>query len=361
MRSAKIPFHAVEYMLLWTLTAGPMPALPQSAPLGETRQLTVLNVPRQRRKKWAKGEKSMRRVIWFLLGVIFAGLLAGCVAPAAPATSVETTAAKTPVAVEEAEAADAETPSGELIVFAAASLTDAFNEIAQNFATAHPGSRITYNFAGSQQLAQQLGQGAPADVFASANASQMNVAIEAGRVVSGTQHIFVHNRLVVIYPADNPGGISTLQDLANPGLKIVLAASEVPVGGYSLQYLEKASASPDFATTYSETVLANVVSYEANVRSVLAKVQLGEADAGIVYSSDITQDAAADVGKIDIPDELNVLAAYPIAPIADAPNPELAQAFIEYVSGEEGQTVLAKYGFIPTISTATDDAPDATR
>lgn len=293
----------------------------------------------------------MRRVIWFLLGVIFAGLFAGCTAPVAPGSTLSEA---TPAAAE-SEATGEETPSGELIVFAAASLTDAFGEIAQNFATAYPGSTISYNFAGSQQLAQQLGQGAPADVFASANASQMGVAIEEGRVVSGTQHTFVRNQLVVIYPADNPAGVNTLHDLAKEDLKIVFAAPEVPVGNYTLQYLAKASASPDFTATYSETVLANVVSYEENVRSVLTKVQLGEADAGIVYSSDITPDAAEAVGKIDIPDELNVLASYPIAPVADAVNPELAQAFIAYVSGEEGQAVLAKYGFIPTTGSATGE------
>lgn len=313
----------------------------------------------------------MRRVVWILLGVLLAALIAGCAVPgtpvAAPAPAEEATAvapeegaaAETPAPAEE-EAATGAAPTGDLTVFAAASLTDAFNEIAEGFGAAYPGSTISYNFAGSQQLAQQLGQGAPADVFASANRPQMEVAIEAERVVSGTQHTFVRNRLVVIVPSDNPGGVTTLQDLAKPDLKIVLAAPEVPVGGYSLQFLEKASASPDFTETFSETVIANVVSYEENVRAVLSKVQLGEADAGIVYTSDVTPDAAAEVTAIEIPDELNVIASYPIAPIADAANPDLAQAFIDYVSGEEGQMVLAKYGFIPTIGTATGAAPGAT-
>lgn len=283
----------------------------------------------------------MRRIGWRLLYLLLAGLICGCAAPAAPAVD--------PVAPPSAQdgTAGAEMPSGDLIVFAAASLTEAFDEIAQDFSTRYPGSNIIYNFAGSQQLAQQLGQGAPADVFASANRAQMEVAIEAGRVVSGTQHTFVRNRLVVIYPNENPGSLSNLQDLAKPGLKLVLAAKEVPVGSYSLEFFAKASASPDFNATYSETVLANVVSYEENVRAVLSKVVLGEADAGIVYTSDVTPDAAGEVGRIEIPDELNVVAAYPIAPVADANNPALAQAFVEYVLSEAGQTVLAKYGFIP--------------
>ena len=244
-------------------------------------------------------------------------------------------------------AAAGETLSGELVVFAAASLTDAFGEMATNFQAEHPESTIVYNFAGSQQLAQQLGQAAPADVFASANGAQMNVAIEAGRVVSGTQRTFVRNRLVVIYPVDNPAGITTLQDLAKPGLKLVLAAPEVPVGGYALAFLSKASATVEFGSAFSETVVSNVVSYEQNVRSVLSKVVLGEADAGIVYTSDVFGDAAAQVGQLEIPDALNTLASYPIAAIADSENPALAQAFVAFVLAPEGQAILADYGFIP--------------
>ena len=237
--------------------------------------------------------------------------------------------------------------SGEIIVYAAVSLTDAFGQIAADFQTQHPDTTIVYNFAGSQQLAQQLGQGAPADVFASANARQMAVAIEAGRIVSGTQQTFVRNRLVVIVPADNPAGITTLQDLTKPGLKLVLAATEVPVGAYSLDFLDKASASVELASTYSQTVLANVVSYEENVRSVLSKVVLGEADAGIVYSSDVSGDNADQVGQIEIPDELNTIANYPIATIVDSGHPDLAAAYVAYVLSAEGQAVLADYGFVP--------------
>jgi molybdate transport system substrate-binding protein len=236
--------------------------------------------------------------------------------------------------------------SGELIVFAAASLTDAFNQIATDFQAVNPDTTITFNFAGSQQLAQQLGQGAPADVFASANTRQMEVAIEAGRIASGTQRTFVHNRLAVITPADNPAEINTLQDLTKPSIKLVLAAAEVPVGGYSLDFLAKAAATVEYGETYSQTVLSNVVSYEENVRSVLSKVVLGEADAGIVYTSDIALDASQ-VNRIEIPDELNTIAAYPIAPVSDTGNPDLAKAFIDYVLAPEGQTVLAAYGFIP--------------
>ncbi len=231
--------------------------------------------------------------------------------------------------------------SNALTVFAAASLTESFTEIGQRFDAANA-STTTFNFAGSQQLAQQIAQGAPADVFASANRAQMENVIASGQVVSGTQQLFVRNRLVVIYPADNPAGLATLQDLATPDLRLVLAAKEVPVGQYSLDFLGKASESAQFTSAYSQTVLANVASYEENVRAVLSKVQLGEADAGIVYTSDITEK----IGRIEIPDDLNTVASYPIAPIEGSVNAKLAQRFIEYVIGSEAQAVLEEYGFI---------------
>ncbi len=245
-----------------------------------------------------------------------------------------------------------------LTVFAAASLTEAFNEIGTDFAAANPGVEVVFNFAGSQQLAQQIGQGAPADVFASANGAQMTLAIESGRIITGTQHTFIRNRLVAVTPIDNPGGVTTLQDLSKPGLKIVFAATAVPVGQYSLDFLDKAEADGSLGAGYKEAVIANVVSYEENVRAVLAKVTLGEADAGIVYSSDITPNADAQVQRIEIPDNLNTVASYPIAPLADSANAAVAQAFIDYVNSPAGQQVLVKYGFISTTGEATGSGGD---
>jgi molybdate transport system substrate-binding protein len=230
-------------------------------------------------------------------------------------------------------------------VCAAASLTDAFEEIATVFTAANAGTEITYNFAGSQQLVAQINEGAPADVFASANRAQMNVAIEGGRVISGTQETFVYNRLVLVVPQDNPANITTLQDLAMPGVRLILADRVVPVGQYSLDFLAKASALPEFTATFSASVLSNVVSYEDNVRTVLTKVALGEGDAGIVYTTDAALDASS-ILQIAIPDDLNTIASYPIAPIADSANPTLAEAFIDFVLGAEGQAILVKYGFI---------------
>ncbi len=233
-----------------------------------------------------------------------------------------------------------------LNVFAAASLTAAFGDIGTAFEAANPGVTVVNNFAGSQQLAQQINQGAPADVFASANTAQMTAVITTGEVISGSQQIFVRNLLVVIYPTDNPGKITKLQDLANPGLKLVLEDKTVPAGAYALTFMDNADKDPTFGAAYKTNVLKNVVSYETDVKAVLAKVQLGEADAGIVYTTDA---AAADPGKVSqlaIPDALNVVAKYPIAPVKSSPNPDVAKAYIAFVLGSNGQAILSKYGFM---------------
>ena len=230
-----------------------------------------------------------------------------------------------------------------LTVFAAASLTDAFGEIAEDFEGTNPGVTLAFNFAGSNQLAAQINEGAPADVFASANQTQMPNAVGSGRVDADAPVNFVTNRLVVIYPGDNPGNIGGLQDLAAPGTLVVLAAEAVPVGQYSLEFLDKASADPAFSPSFREDVLANVVSYEENVRSVLTKVSLGEADAGIVYTSDLV--GVDDVSRLDIPDELNLVAEYPIAVLNDTVYGDMAAAFVDYVLSDAGQATLAEYGF----------------
>ncbi|NJM42156.1 MAG: molybdate ABC transporter substrate-binding protein, partial [Anaerolineae bacterium] len=209
---------------------------------------------------------------------------------------------------------------------------------------------VRFSFAGSQQLAEQISLGAPADVFASANKRLMDVVVKAGRVNEGDLRVFTQNRLVVVFPKSNPAGIETLQDLSKSAVKLVLAAPTVPVGAYSLEFLKKASTQPEFGANYSPTVLANVVSYEADVRAVFSKVALGEADAGIVYSSDVLADKANEVATpvdtIDIPNDLNTIASYPIAPLKDSPNLPLATAFVDYVLSPDGQTVLRKYGFL---------------
>jgi molybdate transport system substrate-binding protein len=238
-------------------------------------------------------------------------------------------------------------PAVALTVLAAASLTEPFQNLGTQFEGSHPGVKVEFSFAGSQQLAQQLGQGAPADVFASASNTYMKSAVDSGRVDQAAVKTFANNRLVVIVPKANPAGIDELKDLARPGLKLDLAAKEVPVGQYSLDFLDKATQDASLGKSYKDSVLKNVVSYEDNVKVVLAKISLGEADGGIVYSSDVSASTAAKVIKIAIPDNLNVLATYPIAPLKDIAHAQLAQAFVDLVMSAQGQAVLADYGFIP--------------
>jgi len=264
----------------------------------------------------------MKRVLSLLF--LFALLTAGCV----PAV--------TPTAAPEPRT---------LTVFAAASLKDAFTEISKNFEGAHPGVTVTLNFAGSQTLRTQLEEGASADVFALANHTEMDNAVKAGLVQDGAAPDFLTNQLLVILPADNPAGLESLQDLARPGVKVVLAADTVPAGKYARQILDKLSQDPAFGSDFGTKVLANVVSNENDVKQVVAKVQLGEADAGIVYVSDAV--AAPELKTIEVPVEFNVVAKYPIAALTQAPQPELAAEFIAYVLSAEGQGILAKWGFSP--------------
>ncbi len=279
-------------------------------------------------------------------------LIAAIAQPATPAAAVGLTCPPSPTVVSEVSPAarpslDAVFPeSGELTVFAAASLTDAYTEIGDAIMAANPGIIIAFNFAGSQALATQLEQGAPADVFASANTTQMQVAIDAG-VIDGEPQPFTRNRLAIVVPASNPANIETPADLARDDVRLVLAQPEVPVGRYSAQSI--CTMGEDAATYgegFVERVGDNVVSQEEDVRAVLTKVQLGEADAGIVYASDITAEVAGDVSIIEIPEDVNVIATYPIAPVAGG-NTELAEAFIAYVLGPEGQSTLEDYGFTP--------------
>lgn len=176
-------------------------------------------------------------------------------------------------------------PSGELTVFAASSLTELFEEIGQRLETDYPGLTVVYNFAGSSVLRMQLEQGAQADLVACADAEQMALAQRSG-VVQGEARIFVRNTLTVIVPKGNPGKVREFRDLAKPGLKLAVAGSQVPAGNYSRQIIRRASV--DYGAEFLQRVLANVVSEEGNVKQVVAKVQLGEADAGFVYLSDVT-------------------------------------------------------------------------
>ena len=233
-----------------------------------------------------------------------------------------------------------------LTVYAAASLTDAFRDLGQRFEQQHPGIAVRFSFAGSQQLALQLEQGAPADVFASADQRWMSYVGEKG-LLAGEPTVFARNRLVVIVPRTNPARIKRLEDLARRGNKVVVAAEAVPAGQYSREALEKLARADGFPEEYDRRVLANVVSQEENVKSVVAKVQLGEADAGMVYRSDVTPSVARYVSVLEIPDPYNSIATYPIAVLRSARDAEAARAFATLVASAAGRAVLQQHGLLP--------------
>jgi len=249
----------------------------------------------------------------------------------------------------------------EVVVFAAASLTEVLTEAGKTFEQDHPDVRLVFNFAGSQQLASQLAQGAQADLFASADQRQMDAAVTAGRIDPADVTIFACNRLVVV---TSDSRIDSLQALARPGVKLVIGAQAVPVGVYTQALLAAASADPLYGPAFGAGVMANVVSYEQSVRAVLGKVRLGEADAGIVYASDAR--AAPDVHVLEIPDSLNQIASYPLASVLDGPLEEdsstaLARQFIDFLHSSRSRDILTGAGFsvecAPALEAPASDAP----
>lgn len=220
---------------------------------------------------------------------------------------------------------------GEVLVSAAASLTDAFAEVEAVFEAANPGVDVVYNLGSSSSLREQILEGAPADVFASANTSNMDQVAEAGEV-AGDPEIFVRNLLQIAVPAGNPAGVTGLEDFGREELLIGLCAEDVPCGIFGREALANAGVTPAIDTN------------EPDVRALLTKVEEGELDAGIVYVTDVLSTAGA-VEGIDIPQDQNVVADYPIAVLTNAPNPEVAAAFVAFVLSDQGQAILAEYGF----------------
>ncbi|HEY6533721.1 MAG TPA: molybdate ABC transporter substrate-binding protein [Acidimicrobiales bacterium] len=261
-----------------------------------------------------------RGAVALLLLLAVLGFVAGC------GSDSGSTGATSPAATEATSSA-----TGTVTVFAAASLTGAFEEAAEAFEEANPDAEVTINFAASSALAQQINEGAPADVFASADQANMQKAVDAGSI-AGEPEVFATNDLQIIVEPGNPKGITGVADLAKSGVVYVTAAPEVPIGKYAAQVLEKAG------------VTATPSSLEADVRAVVTKVTSGEADAGIVYVTDVAA-AGAKAQGVDIPADLNVVASYPVAVTEEAANPEAAAAWIAFITGIDGQTILAKYGF----------------
>ncbi|MGH9039430.1 MAG: molybdate ABC transporter substrate-binding protein [Acidimicrobiia bacterium] len=222
--------------------------------------------------------------------------------------------------------------TGNITVLAAASLTDSFTEMGKAFEAANRGTKVTFIFGASSTLAAQANEGAPADLFASADEANMKKVTDTGNAADLT--VFTRNRLSLLVGKGNPQGIAALTDLAKPGVVFVLCAVEVPCGKFGQQALDKAG------------VNAKPKSFEENVKAVVTKVTLGEADAGIVYVTDAKAAGDSALG-VDIPDEHNVIAVYPIGTLKQSATPEVAAAFKAYVVSAPGQQIMAKYGFLP--------------
>lgn len=220
---------------------------------------------------------------------------------------------------------------GDLTVLAGASLTAAFNRIGQDFMKTHPNAKVTFSFGGSSTLVTQILQGAPADVFASADQPNMQKLVDGG-LADDKPTVFAQNKLQIVVRSGNPKRITGLADLARPDLVVDLCAPAVPCGNYATQAFARAD------------VKVTPKSQEQDVKTVVTKVSLGEADAGIVYTTDVKARGAT-VEGVDIPLDQNVVATYPIARVKGTKNPPTANAFIDWVVGTKGQGVLTQFGF----------------
>lgn len=230
-----------------------------------------------------------------------------------------------------ATSSGSETVTGNVTVFAAASLTETFTRLGEDFEEANPGTKVRFNFGGSSALAQQLGQGAPADVFASAAPANMKQVTDT-KTITDAPRTFARNRLAIAVPKGNPGGISRLADFADAGKKIALCAEQVPCGAASKKVFELARVTPAPDTL------------EQDVKAVLTKVSLGEVDGALVYRTDVKA-AGDEVEGIEFTESAQAVNDYPIAALAKAPNAVTAKAFVDFVLSDKGRAVLSAAGF----------------
>lgn len=257
----------------------------------------------------------MRKTLWLLVLV----LIAGCGDDASPSRADAVTSTAPDLA-------------GTVAVLAAASLTEAFTELGKTFESDHPGVKVTFSFGASSTLAQQALDGAPADLLATADEANLQKVVDGA--AASDPRVFARNRMSILVGKGNPKGITTLADLAKPGVLLVLCAPEVPCGKFGAQVLQKAG------------VTATPKSLEENVKGVVSKVTLGEADAGLVYVTDV--EAAGDKADgVGIPDQQNVIAVYPMGLLKQAANAEAARPFRNFVLSPAGQATLTGYGFLP--------------
>ena len=280
------------------------------------------DVPRLSARAGARSWRGPRRRHPALFTVVCAAIAALVLAACSSSTSTPS-----------ASSSGAGKVSGTVVVFAATSLTDAFNKIGAQFEKAHPGVTVKFNYNGSSSLATSITQGAPADVFASAAPANMKTVTDAGDA-AGTPQVFTRNTGEIMVEKGNPKKITSVKDLANSAIKVAVCAPEVPCGAVATAIFKNAG------------VTVKPVSEETNVGGVVTKVTLGEVDAGIVYVTDVKESEGKAIG-VPIPASQNDITEYPIAQVKGAPNATGAKAFISYVLGPDGQKVLAGFGFMP--------------
>jgi molybdate transport system substrate-binding protein len=276
-----------------------------------------------------------------LLAVI-ALLLAACSSGGGATSTPSVAPTEAPsVAPSDAPSAAAGAP---LTIFAAASLAKVLEDVKAAYEAAVPGSPLTISTDSSAALATQIIEGAPADVFLSADTTNPQKLVDAG-LVDGDPTVFAGNKLTIITPTDNPGGLTTPFDLGKDGVRVIAAGDEVPITKYATQLVEQLAAAPGAPADFAAAYAANIASKEDNVAAVRTKIELGEGDGAIVY---VTDAAASDqVASIDVPDDVNVPASYAGVVIKSSTDAEAAHAFLDWLASAEGQAILATYGFLP--------------
>jgi len=281
----------------------------------------------------------------FGLLVVVALLAVACASGGSSAAPSAAISAAPPTAAPPAAASSEPSAAAEvdLTVYGAASLKKAFGEVKTAYEAANPGLKLTVSFDASSALETQIEQGAPADVFASADTKNPQKLVDGG-FATGPVTDFAGNTLTVIVPTANPGGVTSPADLAKAGLKVVGAGDDVPITKYANQLLDNLAKQAGYPADFATKVKANTVSKEDNVAAVVSKVELGEGDAAIVYVTDAK--GSAKVTPVPVPDAANVPATYGAVPVKASKNPAAAAAFISWLAGPDGQAILAKYGFV---------------
>jgi molybdate transport system substrate-binding protein len=278
-----------------------------------------------------------------VLPVLAIVALAGCAGGGASPSPSAAPATPSAAAGESASAAPS-TESAALTIFGAASLAKVLEEVKTAYEAAHPGATLTISTDSSAALRTQIEQGAPADVFLSADTTNPTALVDGG-FADGDAVPFAGNELTIITPADNPGGLSGPFDLARAGVRVVAAGDEVPITKYATKLVENLAAEPGAPADFAAAYAANVASKEDNVAAVRSKIELGEGDAAIVYVTDAA--ASDEVATIDIPDSANVPASYAGVVVQASPNVEAAHAFLDWLAGPDGRAILATFGFLP--------------